>query len=437
MTIGALYKEFLTSSGVTTDSRTAGKEQIFFALRGENFDGNRYIDEALERGCRFAVSDHPGMEERENVTVVADVLIALQELALHHRRQWGGKVLAITGSNGKTTTRELVNAVLSEKYRVLSTQGNLNNHIGVPLTLLELADQEIGVIEMGANHAGEIAKLCRIAEPDAGIITNIGKAHLEGFGSLEGVKKAKGELYDHLEKNGGTAIVDLSDPILSEMAGSRNLEVFSYGEGDGYDVDGAPVASKGEAGIDVTFSIHQKSYKTSSVLFGSYNMKNILAAAATGTWLGVVPDKIVAAVSRYIPDNNRSQLARGRTNTLILDAYNANPSSVAGAVREFEQMDHPDKVLILGDMYETGSDEEHEHRALLQHLAGSDIGKVMLVGKRFGQFSGDPKFPFQFFGDVEECLGSLREDPPRNSLVMLKGSRKNALEKATNFLLDC
>lgn len=435
MSIKSIYNEFVVSSGVTTDTRAIRGNEVFFALKGEHFDGNNFIREALEKGCRCAVSDRPGPEGSGRVIVVEDVLHALQQLASYHRRKWGGQVLAITGSNGKTTTKELVHAVLSQQYQVLATEGNLNNHIGVPLTLLKIRNEELAIIEMGANHVGEIAVLCGIAAPDAGIITNIGKAHLEGFGSLAGVRKGKGELYDYLEANGGTAIADLSDPLLASMAGERKLKVFSYGVGTGFDLSGQ-LAVSGER-IEGIFHSGPDAYPLHSVLFGAYNFRNMLAAAAAGVFMNVPPHAISEAVERYVPQNNRSQTIRGRTNTLILDAYNANPTSMRGAIAEFEQRNHPVKIAILGDMYELGEDEYKEHRALLEQLTRTNINKVMLVGERFGAFAKDPAFPFHFFNSLEDCLVHLRAHPPENALIMLKGSRKNALENATKLLMDC
>lgn len=435
MSIKSIYNEFVVSSGVTTDTRSIRGNEVFFALKGEHFDGNNFIREALEKGCRCAVSDRPGPEGSGRVIVVEDVLHALQQLASYHRRKWGGQVLAITGSNGKTTTKELVHAVLSQQYQVLATEGNLNNHIGVPLTLLKIRNEELAIIEMGANHVGEIAVLCGIAAPDAGIITNIGKAHLEGFGSLAGVRKGKGELYNYLEANGGTAIADLSDPVLASMTGERKLKVFSYGVGTGFDVSGQ-LAVSGER-IEGIFRSGPDAYPLNSVLFGAYNFRNMLAAAAAGVFMNVPPHAISEAVERYVPQNNRSQTIRGRTNTLILDAYNANPTSMRGAIAEFEQRNHPVKIAILGDMYELGEDEYKEHRALLEQLTRTNINKVMLVGQRFGAFAKDPAFPFHFFNSLEDCLVHLRAHPPGNALIMLKGSRKNALENATKLLMDC
>jgi UDP-N-acetylmuramoyl-tripeptide--D-alanyl-D-alanine ligase len=435
MLIEPIYSEFLLSSGVTTDTRTIKGNALYFALKGEHFDGNDFVEEALAKGCRAAVSDRPGLNAAGNVFLVDNTLHALQQLASFHRRKWGGQVLAITGSNGKTTTKELLHAVLSQQYRVLATEGNLNNHIGVPLTLLKLKNEELAIIEMGANHKGEIAALCEIAGPDTGIITNIGKAHLEGFGGLEGVRKGKGELYDYLAAHGGTAIADLSDPVLASMAGERKLKVFSYGMGGGFDVNGHLDAHDDQ--IEGSFDTGGDSSPLRSGLFGAYNFRNMLAAAAAGIFMKVPHRAITEAVERYVPQNNRSQTVRGKTNTLILDAYNANPTSMRNALAEFEQRNHPGKIAILGDMFELGADEQKEHRALLEQLVNSNIKTVLLVGERFGTFAEDPVFPFHFFNTLEDCIAYLRKHPPENALIMLKGSRKNALENATKLLLDC
>lgn len=435
MSIDSLYNEFLLSSGVTTDTRTIRGNEIFFALKGDHFDGNQFVREALEKGCRRAVSDQESLAGTSQVIVVKDALQTLQQLASHHRGKWGGKVLAITGSNGKTTTKELLHAVFATKYNVLATEGNLNNHIGVPLTLLKIRDEQLAIIEMGANHQGEIALLCKIALPDIGIITNIGKAHLEGFGGLTGIRKGKGEMYDYLDASGGTAIADLSDPVLASMVAERKMKVFTYGLGNGYDVCGALVSSGDQ--LEGTFTVDDNVYPLRSQLFGAYNFKNLLTAAAAGVFMDVPPQNIKGAAESYVPQNNRSQILKGKTNTIILDAYNANPTSMRAALEEFARRNHPRKMLILGDMYELGADERMEHEALLEQLTRLELYRVMLVGKRFGAFAGNPAFPFQFFDTLEGCMNALKDDPPADSLIMLKGSRKNALEQATNLLQDC
>lgn len=435
MGIDELYRIYTGSKGVTTDTRAIAGDEVFFALKGENFDGNRFVGDAIEKGCCFAVADDPSLEGIPKVVVVPDALTALQELAAHHRVRWGGKVLAITGSNGKTTTRELVSLVLSRKYTVCSSEGNLNNHIGVPLTLLKIRNEELAVIEMGANHPGEIARLAEIAAPETGIITNVGKAHLEGFGSLEGVKRAKGELLDFLAGHNGAAIVNISDPTLAEMAQQRDLKVFSYG----VDIDCTVRGHLPESadGLKGQFGFEGKGFPLQSELFGKYNFINMLAAAATGIFYGVPPEDISGAVAGYLPENNRSQLVRGKTNTLILDAYNANPTSMSVALKAFMERVHSKKMVILGDMYELGEDSDREHMAVLQQLAGSGINEVLLVGERFNKSASNPVFPFRFFISLDACMDHLRDNVPENYLILLKGSRKNALERATNLLLSC
>ncbi|MEX0986921.1 MAG: UDP-N-acetylmuramoyl-tripeptide--D-alanyl-D-alanine ligase [Bacteroidales bacterium] len=430
-----LYSEFIASEGVTTDSRVISGNELFFAIRGERFDGNKFVQDAIAGGCRLAVSDDPGMGDLPNVVIVPDTLETLQQLARYHRRKWGGIVLAITGSNGKTTTRELASVVLSEKYSVRSTQGNLNNHIGVPLTILKIRDEELAIIEMGANHPGEIRLLCDIAEPDAGIITNVGKAHLEGFGSLEGVKSAKGELYEYLASRGKRALVNVSDPDLVEMSSIHGVNLFTYGMDPRGTVKGKILES--EKGVRGSFNMANMSYTLRSRLFGSYNFQNMLAAAAAGVYFEVAPVKITEAIAKYRPDNNRSQLVKGKTNTVILDAYNANPTSMACALDEFERMEHSRKMVILGDMHELGENSVYEHEIILQKLAGSEIREVLLVGEIFSTFAGMPDFPFSFFSKLETCLEYLEKNRPSNYLILLKGSRKNKLENTTNLLLDC
>mgnify|MGYP006283287381 CR=1 FL=1 len=436
MIIEEIYPLFKKSTGVTTDTRTMEGGELFFALRGENFDGNSFIRKALDNGCTGVVADDPATAKNPRVHVVPDALEVLQQLATHHRRQWGGKVLAITGSNGKTTTRELTAAVLSHKYKVLASRENLNNHIGVPLTLLKLTDEEVAVIEMGANHHGEIAMLAEIAEPDAGIITNIGKAHLEGFGSLEGVRQAKGELYDFLAANNRPVIANMSDPKLAEMVRERNLEYFSYGTGDGgYDVKGRFEG----AGSNIlgSFGWDDREFIVRSVLFGRYNFMNMLTAVAAGIWFGVKPADICLAIAGYQPDNNRSQLVNGKTNTLILDAYNANPTSMTAALDEFSQREDQRKMVILGDMLELGDHTMAEHEAVLRQLAVSSIDEVILVGEQFNTFASSPDYPFHFFISLDACLEYLEQNRPENYLILLKGSRKNALERATKLLQEC
>lgn len=433
--IEELYEKFLNSTGVSTDTRTIKGGELFFALKGENFDGNRFAETAIELGCSCIVVDDTTIQPSSKLFFVPDTLQALQQLAHFHRIRWGGKVLAITGSNGKTTTKELVSAVLAKKYRLISTAGNLNNHIGVPLTLLKIREEELAVIEMGANHPGEIALLCDIAEPNEGIITNIGKAHLEGFGGLEGVERAKGELYDYLVKRDGTALVNISAARLKEMALQRGLNYFSYGLTDEAKLVGE--IHRSQEGITGIFKVNNSAYPVKSTLFGEYNFMNILTAAAAGVFYGVDPHDISEAIANYFPQNNRSQIIKGKTNTLILDAYNANPSSMTSALFDFLRLNALKKMVILGEMAELGDSSPSEHENILTMLAESDIHQSILVGESFYAFREEERFPFLFFRKLEECLEYLTGNAPENCVILLKGSRKNGLERATKQLLDC
>jgi UDP-N-acetylmuramoyl-tripeptide--D-alanyl-D-alanine ligase len=434
MDLDGLYTEFLQSDGVTTDTRTAGKNQIFFALKGEKFDGNEFVRQALEKGCRLVVTDAAAWKDEPKVLVAGSPLDTLQQLANHHRMRSPATVLGITGSNGKTTTKELIARVLAKKFKTLVTQGNLNNHIGVPLTLLRLKDEEMAVIEMGANHTGEIGALCRIADPDLGLITNIGKAHLEGFGSLDGVKKGKGELYDHLSSKGSAAFMNASDPVLSEMAQQRKLQTISYAVEKIAPVYGIPESSGQFASGKLFYD--DRTFRITSSLTGSYNFQNIMAAIAVGIYFSIGIDQILDAVSSYLPDNNRSQLLEGKTTTLFLDAYNANPTSMVHAVQHFASGSEGPKMVILGDMLELGSQAEKEHIQLLSWLASQDFEQTILVGSTFFGLKSDG-FPFLFFENIDACIRYLESNPPVGYYILLKGSRKIAVEKATKTLLNC
>jgi UDP-N-acetylmuramoyl-tripeptide--D-alanyl-D-alanine ligase len=435
MTLKVLHQIFLNSSGVCTDSRELVADQIFFALKGENFDGNRYVEQALSLGCILVVSDDPMLKGKEKVFVVESVLDILQSLANYHRKQKDVTVLAITGSNGKTTTKELIASVLSTKYSTLYTEGNLNNHIGLPLTLLRLKDEKLAVIEMGANHPGEIALLCNIAEPDMGIITNIGKAHLEGFGSMEGVRKAKGELYDYLTLKQKPILLNTDDRVLQEMADERGLSGVGYGMEAGTQVLGTIRVTK--PFIKGNVSIGGEEYSLSTHMPGAYNFVNMLAAIAAGVHFEIEPEKMVGVLSDYRPDNNRSQIAEGISNTLLLDAYNANPSSMKISLEDFVSGDGHKKMVILGEMLELGEESEAEHRLILDWLIKSKIDKAMLIGEHFVELSESGNYPFLFFSDIQGCMDYLSDNKPSGYQILLKGSRKNALEQATNLLLGC
>ena len=359
-----LYDIFREHPHISTDTRNIGADSIFFALRGATFDGNRFAAEALDKGAAYAVVDDPAAVTDERMVLVGDTLGALQELAREHRRRLAIPILAISGSNGKTTTKELVSRVLAERFEVYATRGNLNNHIGVPLTLLAMTrDTQFGVVEMGASACGEIALLASIAEPNYGILTNIGRAHLEGFGGPEGVRRGKGELYDYLAAHGGTAFVPEADPTLGEMAAER------------------PALKSVRCPLDGADGIE-------SHLEGAYNRANIAAAAAVGRYFGVPEERIRAAIAGYRPDNNRSQRVVTGRNTLIVDCYNANPSSMRASVENFlgEPLDgRTQRIFILGDMLELGAWSEEEHRAIAALAAGDPAARLMLVGGEFAR----------------------------------------------------
>ena len=425
-----LYDLYCKFPRISTDSRQVVAGGIFFALHGETFDGNRYAAAAVGAGAAAAVIDDPavtdGMSaaEKANYFVVPDTLKALQELAARHRRQLGIPILAITGSNGKTTTKELISRTLKRKYRVAVTQGNFNNHIGVPLTLLAMdRSAEFGVVEMGASHCGEIALLCSIAQPDFGLITNIGKAHLEGFGGEEGVMRGKGELLDYLLRHKGTAFYLQQSEALCRMVSERNgLEAIPYSTTD--------LKLVGNDRQFLTVSWH--GHKIRTHLVGEYNLFNLAAAIAVGTYFDIPEPEIVAAIESYHPDNNRSQRQATPHNTLILDAYNANPSSMEAALRHFiSEPSMLPKAVILGDMLELGSYSAQEHRKIVELLQEARIEEVFLVGRHFTEAGADcyPTFP-----DTDALRTYLTGHPIANRLILIKGSRGIHLERLTELL---
>lgn len=429
MEISELYKLFLEHRVITTDSRDCPKDSIFFALKGESFNGNAFAAAALEKGCAYAVID-----ESEYLTpgdgrliLVDDCLLALQSLANYHRRQLATPIVGITGTNGKTTTKELVSAVLMKQYNVLYTQGNFNNHIGVPKTLLNLtSEHEMAVVEMGANHPGEIKTLVNIVEPDCGLITNVGKAHLQGFGSFEGVIRTKGELYDFLRaKNDSFIFLHNDNPHLSAIA--DGLNAIRYG---------SPCADK-EMKVEgevlscapyLKFRWRESGAEWRVVqthLVGAYNVDNLLAAATVGLHFGVSPQQIDEALSDYVPSNNRSQLEKTERNNLIIDAYNANPTSMMAALRNFRQMDVEHKFALLGDMRELGADSESEHMKIVDFLVDAKFDEVWLVGNEFSKVAG----AFRSFADVDKAVEALRAEKPTGYYVLIKGSNGVKLSK--------
>ncbi|WP_346317403.1 UDP-N-acetylmuramoyl-tripeptide--D-alanyl-D-alanine ligase [Chitinophaga sp. YIM B06452] len=420
MNIEQLYQHYLQHPSVQTDTRKLRAGDIFFALRGPNFNGNEYAAAALDAGASLAVVDDPAYHTQPGkMMLVSDVLTALQDLARHHRRQLQIPFIAITGTNGKTTTKEMVRTVLGAAFRTHATEGNLNNHIGVPLTILSIPlNAEMAVIEMGANHRGEIAGYCKVALPTHGLITNIGKAHLEGFGSEEGVRLAKGELYDHLRANGGTVFVCKDYPYLVDMSkGIGNIVTYGRGEAD---YAGAPFPGTALLELEAVEAGH-----VHTQLVGEYNFPNVMAAIAIGLHFKVPGEAIRKAIEGYVPSNNRSQIMQRGSNTFIMDAYNANPSSMKAAVENFAGLDAKQKVLLLGAMKELGEDSEKEHQALADLLQQSHWKAVVLVGKEFAKTD----HPYIYLETAEEAKKWVEQQRYENTFILVKGSRSVGMEK--------
>ena len=425
-----IYGLFKESTGVSTDTRTLQKDQIFFALWGQNFNGNKYAAEALEKGASWAVIDDPAFETDKTI-LVDDCLFELQALASLYQKELKASVLAITGSNGKTTTKELISAIMAKKFKVHYTKGNLNNEIGLPLTILMApAGTEMMILEMGASHLREIRTLCSIARPDYGIITNVSTAHIEGFGSLNGVLKAKAELYEYLRKTNGIAIYNDKNPILTELIYKLVNRAVPYSDPTGTELIIEALPS--EMNFTVKVKYQQKVHNIRTNLFGSYNFENIKAAIAAGLFLGVEMNDIADAISRYQPGNNRSQVKTTQNNTIICDSYNANPVSMQMAVKSFSELDGEKKILILGDMLELGEKSEEEHKNLLTAIKSTKPYKVLLVGTEFKKVS--PDFGFRAFLNVTELREYLKSEPVKASLVLVKGSRGMTLEKVYDLL---
>ena len=425
MEIEELYNRFTECNGLTTDSRHCPEGSMFLALKGETFNGNAFAAQSLAQGCRYAVVDEPQYASPENprIILVDNCLETLQKLANYHRRRLGTRIIGVTGTNGKTTTKELIATVLGEKFKVLYTQGNFNNHIGVPLTLLRLKpEHEMAVIEMGANHPGEIKTLVHIAEPDYGIITNVGKAHLQGFGSFEGVIRTKGELYDFLrEKGNATIFIQNENPYLNKIA--AGLTCVRYGQTPGLDVTGKVVACS--PFLHFSWTAEGISHDVQTHLIGAYNLDNALAAVAIGRYFGVEDTKICHALSSYVPQNNRSQLVHTASNTLIVDAYNANPTSMMAALENFRQMEAAHKVAILGDMKELGEGSHEEHQKVVDFLKECGFERVMLVGPEFGGTASS----FEHYKDVKEVEALLAAHPLQGCCILVKGSNSMKLSE--------
>ena len=431
MEIAELYKLYTEHPVVTTDSRDCPKGSIFFALKGESFDGNKFALSALEKGCAYAVVDEAEYATDRRCLLVDDVLTTFKELAREHRRHFTLPVVGITGTNGKTTTKELVSAVLGEKYKVMFTQGNFNNDVGVPKTLFRLQpDDEIAVVEMGASHPGDIKKLVEYVEPTCGMITNVGRAHLQGFGSFEGVKKTKGELYDFLADNDGLVFINADNEHLMEMAAERHIDrMVCYGNDEQYDVWGEVVSCAPFLKFRWRTEA-QDWHEVQTHLIGSYNIDNMLAAISIGLHFDVNPQQVDHALENYLPSNNRSQLDVTEKNHLVVDAYNANPSSMAAAIENFRLMDVPSKMAILGQMGELGAVSHEEHLKVVAQLQAAGLSNVWLVGKEFA----DIDCPYRKFNDVEEVKAAIREEQPANHYILIKGSNSVKLYELPELL---
>ncbi len=428
MEIESLYEIYRNTPRVTTDTRSDVSGSIFFCLKGPNFDANTFAKNALQKGAVHVVADDKALRGDDNITVVDDVLTTLQNLASHHRKQFNFPVIGLTGSNGKTTNKELIAAVLSKKYKTCFTKGNLNNHIGVPLTLLSIPlTAEIAVIEMGANAQGEIRDLSKICNPDFGMITNIGKAHLEGFGGIEGVKKGKSELYAHIKNKGGKLFVNGDDDVLMELSTGMSRTLF--GSGEDFFCSGEIIKKQPYISFQFEFD-NEQSGEVQTRLVGSYNFSNLMAAACIGCYFKIPVREISIALSEYRPNNNRSEMIDTGKNKLILDAYNANPSSMELALKNFAEMEHEPKLALIGHMLELGADSDLEHQNLINLLSDLNL-KAILVGKNFSSCN---KKGFHYCETPEDLKIWLQTNPVENHLIIAKGSRLVAMEKAKEYL---
>ena len=422
--IEQLYEAYLRSHTVTTDSRAITPGCLFFAFRGEHFDGNAFAPQALEQGAALCVVSDARYRVDDRCLLVPDVLATLQELARHHRRRLTIPVVGITGTNGKTTTKELVHTVLGRRYRTSATRGNLNNHLGVPLTLLAIPpDAELAIVEMGANHPGEIDFLCSIADPDCGLITNVGRAHLEGFGSFEGVIRTKTELYRHLAAKQGLVFVNADNPILMEQAATARCRTFTYGAGAEARVRGSLVGC--DPYLHFYFEVGDNVYNVHTHLLGAYNFDNCMAAVAVGLHFGVEPFDIKEAIEAYIPSNQRSEWRQTGRNSLYLDCYNANPSSMAAAIESFGRLEAPHKMAVIGGMHELGADERAEHQRVVEQLEACGLERVLLVGPEWETLPHPDHM--LLFATTDRLHDYLQEHPVSGATILVKGSNTNRL----------
>ncbi len=427
--IEEIYNLFEKHPKISTDTRNLEKDSIFFALKGSSYNGNEFAKFALDNGCIAAIIDEKDKNINEKCYLVEDVLETLQEIAKIHLKKINIPVIGITGTNGKTTTKELIAAVLSKKYNINYTLGNLNNHIGVPLTILKTnKSHEIAIIEMGANHLGEIKSLCEIANPNFGLITNIGKAHLEGFGSVEGIIKTKGELYEHIYKNDGHIFINKDNEILTTINKSKNIT--TYGKTQDCDLILKNISKE----LTLKFEIEQNNniYKIETNLVGNYNVENVMAAICIGNYFKIDINEIVLAIKNYIPTNNRSQIIKTESNTIIMDAYNANPSSMKESLINFNNLEIDNKVVILGDMLELGEYKNAEHENIVNQVSKMNLDKIFFVGNIFKQFKDKTKA--NFFENIDALNSYLKEETPiKNANILIKGSRGIKLETIKNL----
>lgn len=427
MSIIDLYDLFIHNPQITTDSRNCPKGSIFFALKGDKFDGNQYAGKALASGCVYAVIDNPDYYIGERTILVDNVLKTLQQLAHHHRKVLGLPIIGITGTNGKTTTKELLAAVLSTKFNLLYTEGNFNNHIGVPLTLLRLThDHEMAVIEMGASHPGDIKELVDIVHPNYGIITNVGRAHLEGFGSFEGVIRTKGELYDYIRRSKGKIFIKKENEYLQSIA--KGIEQITYGNGDDAFASGQVVSC--DPFLVFNWKQQGKLHTVETHMIGSYNLDNVLAAVAVGRFFKIPAERISRAIAAYEPTNNRSQFKKTDNNELIIDTYNANPSSMKVALDNFITMPVQPKAIILGDMRELGPTSNELHAEVVEQIKKGQFDKVFLCGEHFSKVGKE----FSPFATTEAMTEELRRQPLKGYHILIKGSHSMGLEKLVDIL---
>lgn len=430
-TIEQLYTIYLKHPVISTDTRTITAGCLFFALKGESFDANTFATEALKQGAAFAIIDKREYAKNDQFILVEDVLTTLQNLAKYHRTQLNIPVIGLTGSNGKTTTKELIKAVLAEKYQTFATKGNLNNHIGVPLSILSIqSDIEIAVIEMGANHQKEIEFLCEIAQPTHGLITNVGLAHLDGFGGFEGVKKGKAELYAFLKAHHGIAFIYRNNPYLMEMSQVANLnKVVYYGSEKENVISGK--LKQSDPLIEFEWATTEGNYQAKANLTGTYNFENILTAICIGHFFELTATQINTGLANYYPNNNRSQLTKTENNIVICDFYNANPSSMSAALTNLKALNATQKIAIMGDMFELGDEAPEQHEQIVQ-LAASFALETIFIGSNFYAFK--QQYPGNYFNTPKEAVQYLEENQLKGQLVLLKGSRGMALEQLLPLL---